>query len=218
MKNEWNDAMRWALFATNTSSSDVWNGLLTCLCSLSSAAPVKEASTFTALLQKHFPQALKNHQEFLLHNAHNPPVNAPAGDYRVALLCNAFSTTLDCLARPMGALMESLHGNLSQKSALGSVSAAALPNAGPISPIPLAFLDALTVHAKMSLIHSIVSHVIKCAQTKMNVPLAPALVETYSRLLVYTEIESLGIKGFITQVPVAPPHSDVAHQRLTNGS
>ena len=34
----------------------------------------------------------------------------------------------------------------------------------------------------------------------MNTPLAPALVETYSRLLVYTEIESLGIKGFITQV------------------
>lgn len=50
------------------------------------------------------------------------------------------------------------------------------------------------------ILFSIVTHVIKCAQTKMNVPLAPALVETYSRLLVYTEIESLGIKGFITQV------------------
>ena len=161
------------------------------------ASTAKEASTFTALLQKHFPQALKNHKEFLHHNAHNPPVNAPSSDYRVALLCNAFSTTLDCLARPMGSLMESLHGNLSQK---GMSSSGAMPNPGPISPIPLAFLDALTVHAKMSLIHSIVSHVIKCAQTKMNVPLAPALVETYSRLLVYTEIESLGIKGFITQV------------------
>jgi hypothetical protein len=30
--------------------------------------------------------------------------------------------------------------------------------------------------------------------------LAPALVETYSRLLVYTEIESLGIKGFISKL------------------
>lgn len=28
----------------------------------------------------------------------------------------------------------------------------------------------------------------------------PALVETYSRLLVYTEIESLGIKGFLSQL------------------
>jgi mediator of RNA polymerase II transcription subunit 23 len=30
--------------------------------------------------------------------------------------------------------------------------------------------------------------------------LAPALIETYSRLLVYTEIESLGIKGFLSQL------------------
>lgn len=49
----------------------------------------------------------------------------------------------------------------------------------------------------MSLIHHIVTHVIKLAQSKSNMALAPALVETYSRLLVYTEIESLGIKGYI---------------------
>lgn len=30
--------------------------------------------------------------------------------------------------------------------------------------------------------------------------MAPALVETYSRLLVYTEIESLGIKGFLSEL------------------
>lgn len=113
-----------------------------------------ESRAFTTLLQRHFPQALKNHQEFLLHNAHNPPSSAPSGDYRVALLCNAFSTTLDCLGRPMGSLMESLHGSLNQKGT-GSAgnSSGGMPNTGPISPIPLAFLDALTVHAKMSLIH-----------------------------------------------------------------
>ena len=49
-----------------------------------------------------------------------------------------------------------------------------------------------------SLIHSIVTRVIRLAQNKSNVALAPALVETYSRLLVYMEIESLGIKGFIS--------------------
>lgn len=37
---------------------------------------------------------------------------------------------------------------------------------------------------------------IKQAQTKTSVP-TPALVETYARLLVYTEIETLGIKGFL---------------------
>ena len=46
----------------------------------------------------------------------------------------------------------------------------------------------------------------KLAQSKANVGLSPALVETYSRLLIYTEIESLGIKGFMsnfkTNVPI----------------
>ena len=40
---------------------------------------------------------------------------------------------------------------------------------------------------------------IKLAHAKSSIALAPALVETYSRLLVYMEIESLGIKGFISQ-------------------
>jgi mediator of RNA polymerase II transcription subunit 23 len=69
---------------------------------------------------------------------------------------------------------------------------------GPTTPLSMAVLDSLTIHAKMSLIHSIVTHVLKLAQSKSNLALAPALAETYSRLLVYTEIESLGIKGFIS--------------------
>lgn len=74
----------------------------------------------------------------------------------------------------------------------------------PTVPLPMVTLDSLTVHAKMSLIHSIVAHMIKQAQaqtkgTMSNVNnMDPALVETYSRLLVYTEIESLGIKGFLS--------------------
>lgn len=56
----------------------------------------------------------------------------------------------------------------------------------------------------MNLFFSIVTHMIKQAQTKNTISnvthMAPALVETYSRLLVYTEIESLGIKGFLSQL------------------
>lgn len=76
----------------------------------------------------------------------------------------------------------------------------------PQSTIPLSMnvLDSLTVHSKMSLIHSIVTHMIKQAQMKNSLPstsnMAPSVYETYSRLLVYTEIESLGIKGFLTQL------------------
>ena len=48
-----------------------------------------------------------------------------------------------------------------------------------------------------SLIHSIMTRIIKLAASQSTLALAPALVETYSRLLVYMEIESLGIKSFI---------------------
>ncbi|KXJ29495.1 Mediator of RNA polymerase II transcription subunit 23 [Exaiptasia diaphana] len=40
----------------------------------------------------------------------------------------------------------------------------------------------------------------KLGTSGATVALAPALVETYSRLLVYMEIESLGIKGFISHL------------------
>lgn len=56
-----------------------------------------------------------------------------------------------------------------------------------------------SVRRRRSLIHSIATRVIKLAHAKSNLALAPALVETYSRLLVYMEIESLGIKGFISE-------------------
>ena len=55
------------------------------------------------------------------------------------------------------------------------------------------------IYPHFSLIHSIGTRVIRLASQKSAVALAPALVETYSRLLVYMEIESLGIKGFISK-------------------
>ena len=94
----------------------------------------------------------------------------------------------------MGALVDSLHAHQKIQTPMPGTNCIA---GGPSSPLPMEILDALTVHAKMSLIHSIATHVIKLVQTKSTLALAPALVETYSRLLVYTEIESLGIKGFI---------------------
>lgn len=39
-------------------------------------------------------------------------------------------------------------------------------------------------------------------QQQQQIVLAPGLVETYSRLLVYMEIELLGIKGFIGRLIV----------------
>ena len=87
----------------------------------------------------------------------------------------------------MAALVEAIHGSTSGVT----------PNQMPTTPLSVQCLDSLTVHTKMSLIHNIVTHIMKVAQAKSSQNLAPALIETYARLLVYMEIESLGIKGFI---------------------
>ncbi|KAJ8925039.1 hypothetical protein NQ315_001210 [Exocentrus adspersus] len=134
------------------------------------------------------PSKLRAHHDFLQHLI--PPNNAAlamGNDYRIALLCNAYSTNPDYYSKPMAALVDTIQG--SAKSA-----------SPPTAPLSMTVLDSLTVHSKMSLIHSIVTHVIKLAQAKSGMPLSPSLVETYSRLLVYTEIESLGIKGFISKL------------------
>uniref|UniRef100_T1HR14 Mediator of RNA polymerase II transcription subunit 23 n=1 Tax=Rhodnius prolixus TaxID=13249 RepID=T1HR14_RHOPR len=149
---------------------------------------LKKAQSDHLNLQRPVPNTLKVQHEFLQHLVVNNSNLCMGSDYRIALLCNAYSTNQEYFSRPMAALVDTI---------LGAQKVIA---SGPTTPLSMSILDSLTVHAKMSLIHSIVTHVIKLAQSKSNMPLAPALVETYSRLLVYTEIESLGIKGFISQL------------------
>ncbi|KAK7100374.1 mediator of RNA polymerase II transcription subunit 23-like isoform X2 [Littorina saxatilis] len=145
-------------------------------------------------LSRPIPYGLREHLEFLKQTHMLKTIST--SDYKIALLCNAYSTDTDYFARPMGHLLETIYGNQKNTTLLpGNIVASA-----PCQPLSMNLLDSLTVHAKMSLIHSIVTRVIKLAKTKSATALAPALVETYSRLLVYMEIESLGIKGFISQL------------------
>ncbi|KAL8625637.1 hypothetical protein ACOMHN_043912 [Nucella lapillus] len=146
-------------------------------------------------LSRPIPYGLREHQEFLKQTL-TVKTTISTNDYKIALLCNAYSTDTEYFARPMGHLLESIYGNQKSTTLLpGNIVASA-----PTQPLSMNLLDSLTVHAKMSLIHSIVTRVIKLAKQKSTTALAPALVETYSRLLVYMEIESLGIKGFISQL------------------
>ncbi|KAL1420488.1 hypothetical protein MTO96_024306 [Rhipicephalus appendiculatus] len=98
---------------------------------------------------------------------------------------------------PMGILAEAIQ--CSQRNQ-GSMSSSNSNTPNPTHPLGMNVLDSLTVHTKMSLIHNVVTHVMKIPQAKSTVSLTPALIETYSRLLVYSEIESLGIKGFINHL------------------
>lgn len=161
----------------------------------------KKAQTDKAQLQRPIPFALRDHLDALrdhLESLKQSVTNRglSANDYKIPLLCNAYSTNTELFNLPMSILVESIYGNNKNTVLLpGQLVASA-----PVNPLPMNLLDSLTVHAKMSLIHSIVSRVIRLAKNKTVVALAPALVETYSRLLVYMEIESLGIKGFISQL------------------
>uniref|UniRef100_A0A8C3AUN5 Mediator of RNA polymerase II transcription subunit 23 n=1 Tax=Cyclopterus lumpus TaxID=8103 RepID=A0A8C3AUN5_CYCLU len=155
----------------------------------------RKAQNDNSKLQIPIPHSLKLHHEFLQQSLRNKSLGM--SDYKIALLCNAYSTNSECFTLPMGVLVETIYGNGSMRINLPGTNCMA---SGSVTPLPMNLLDSLTVHAKMSLIHSIATRVIKLAQAKSSITLAPALVETYSRLLVYMEIESLGIKGFISQL------------------
>uniref|UniRef100_A0A4W3IBS6 Mediator of RNA polymerase II transcription subunit 23 n=1 Tax=Callorhinchus milii TaxID=7868 RepID=A0A4W3IBS6_CALMI len=155
----------------------------------------RKAQNDNSKLQIPIPHSLKLHHEFLQQSLRNKSLQM--NDYKIALLCNAYSTNSECFTLPMGVLVETIYGNGNMRIALPGTNCMA---SGSVTPLPMNLLDSLTVHAKMSLIHSIATRVIKLAHAKSSLALAPALVETYSRLLVYMEIESLGIKGFISQL------------------
>uniref|UniRef100_A0A182MU65 Mediator of RNA polymerase II transcription subunit 23 n=1 Tax=Anopheles culicifacies TaxID=139723 RepID=A0A182MU65_9DIPT len=163
---------------------------------------MKRAQTENYNINRPIPIALRLHFEYLQHLAmpSNNPTLFMGSEYRFALLCNAYSTQTDYFSRPMQALIDTILGNSKNPQANMGGGVQPLPTA----PLSMRVLDSLTIHSKMSLIHSIVMHMIKQAQNKSSIPngnnMAPALVETYSRLLVYTEIESLGIKGFLGQL------------------
>ncbi|OXA58541.1 Mediator of RNA polymerase II transcription subunit 23 [Folsomia candida] len=154
---------------------------------------LKKAQGENQTLPRPLPSTLKTQYDYLqsLVQPSSSQIPLQVNDYRVALLCNAYSTNQEHFSRPMAALVEAIHG-----SSTGTLTA----TQSPTTPLSVQTLDSLTVHTKMSLIHNIVTHIMKVAQSKLNQNLAPALIETYARLLVYMEIESLGIKGFISQL------------------
>lgn len=135
-------------------------------------------------------------------------------DFKVAILCNTFSTAQDFFQVVLSDLLKVISGGSSMlnTSSEGSLSSyETIPMAGSsmvayaaTQPLSMEILDMMSVHAKMSLIGAIVSNMCKQVNNKSNVALAPALVETYCRLLVFSEIESLGIKGLLNREQLLP--------------
>lgn len=72
--------------------------------------------------------------------------NLQMNDYKIALLCNAYSTNSECFTLPMGVLVETIYGNGNMRIPLPGTNCMA---SGSITPLPMNLLDSLTVHAKM---------------------------------------------------------------------
>jgi mediator of RNA polymerase II transcription subunit 23 len=71
---------------------------------------------------------------------------------------------------------------------------------GITEPCPLELLNSLTTYAKMSLWNNVLSRVLKPSAGHGHLCLSPALVETYSRLIVYMEMDyGLALKTFLGQ-------------------
>lgn len=77
------------------------------------------------------------------------------------------------------------------------------PNPMKNDPFPVNLLDSLTTHSKIALLHSIAQRIVNIAQNKGTpqlYQLTPGLVETYGRLLIYTDSESYGVKSFVNHL------------------
>lgn len=140
------------------------------------------------------PPSLQLHYEFLT-NYKNEHESVHRVSFRDAVMLNAHSSNrnaypatnfVDCLSK-----VDPIHN----------------PNPMQELPLPVALLDSLTAYSKMTLLHLLAQRIILLAQNTVNQTsyiMTPALIETYARLLIYTDSESLGVKSFVNHLMAGP--------------
>lgn len=132
-------------------------------------------------------------QRKALQKCASPQVASELGidDYRLALLINVFFPAQD-YNLPLTRMIDCLNGE-------GTIDLPGLRcQAGSrVQPLPVAMLDSMTISGKMSITANIGS-MFSSTQNPAIHP-SPALVQTYTRLSVYTEIEAFSVKTLISQ-------------------
>ncbi|XP_062520937.1 mediator of RNA polymerase II transcription subunit 23-like isoform X3 [Corticium candelabrum] len=120
---------------------------------------------------------------------------------QIACLCNAFISVQETVTQLMSSLVERWSGGSSPLANMVAMPGACnLMAVGITEPCPLEVLDSLTTYAKMSLWNSVLNRVLKPVSGHGHLCLSPALVETYSRLMVYMEMDyGLALKTFLGQ-------------------
>lgn len=110
------------------------------------------------------------------------------------LLLFSDSTSPETLKVPLSCVIDSIYLENESTMLPGNVKAS-----GATVPLSMTTLDYLSVHAKMSLVHAIGMKLMKLSSVAGHPAPSPAIILTYSRLLIYEEIDTIGIKGFISE-------------------
>ncbi|KHJ47756.1 hypothetical protein D918_01913 [Trichuris suis] len=135
-------------------------------------------------------------------------------NYVLAVLCNAYSSTSEIFHQELlPCLLENFDGrNLCAQVPLmttpsPSASTVLLPGGAladnRVRPLKFEFLDCLSVHVRISITRSAFGGFMRFMQNKGSLCPSPALVESYCRLLSYSDTEMLGLKQFVSNLVVA---------------
>lgn len=145
---------------------------------------MRKAESDQLKISRSVPNALKQNVEFLRNTATSATTASLPCDFTLAATLNFCTANPEHFTRITNMIIE----NITQ------------PSASAAYPVAVAVLDTLTAQTKMSLNHNIANQILIHAQNKSSNALSPGLIETYARLLVYPEIETLGIKALMTQL------------------
>ena len=157
-------------------------------------------------LQFPLPRTLRKQHEYLSKIAAAIPKTfnieeSVRKDFLVPIYCNTFSTKHEVFQQVMAGLMKAITSSNPLDTVPIPGGEKKLVAQAPSQPLSMEILDSLSIHTKMSLVHHIITFIQKQISSKSTaVALSPALVETYCRLTVYSEIESLGVKSMLSQL------------------
>lgn len=157
---------------------------------------VKRADIDQVKFLKPLPPALQLHYEYLI-NLKPPEEGLSRVNVSDVLYLNSHGTNkngypvnnfIDCLCRVVP-----VHN----------------PDPMSVEPLPVSMLDSLTTHSRIAILHTMTQRINAIAQnSKQPTPgehiITPALIETYARLLAYSDSESFGIKSYINHLLNGP--------------
>lgn len=149
---------------------------------------VRKAESENIRLSRPIPPALQAHYEYLVNI---PPIKETGArvSYREAIYSN-----LHCFNKAIYPISNFV-------DCLTKVDPELNPDPTQSLPLSVKLLDTLTAHSKKSLLHAISHRIGLIASKSQNkYILTPALIETYSRLLIYTDVESFGLKQLMNSI------------------